>query len=67
MLINYIEKTSDKSRPRFPRLGTTDNPRFDGKNATAFLKNFESLIKEYEPKASNRCKIELLEQNTNYN
>ncbi|KAM0691542.1 hypothetical protein Q7P36_007741 [Cladosporium allicinum] len=46
MLINHIEKTSDKSRPRFPRLGTTDNPRFDSKNATAFLKNFESLIKD---------------------
>jgi hypothetical protein len=67
MLMNHIEKTSDKSRPRFPRPGTTDNPRFDGKNATAFLKNFESLIKEYEPEASDGRKIELLEQNTNYN
>jgi hypothetical protein len=65
--MNHIEKTSNKSQPRFPRLGTTDNPRFDGKNATAFLKNFESLIKEYEPEASDRRKIELLEQNTNYN
>ena len=67
MLINHIERTSNKSQPRFPCLGTTNNPRFDSKNAIAFLKNSESLIKEYEPKASNGYKIELLEQNTNYN
>jgi hypothetical protein len=48
ILLKYIERTSNKSRVRFPYPRTTKSPRFDSNNTTTFLKNFDSLLREYK-------------------
>jgi hypothetical protein len=54
-------------RPKFLELGSSINPIFEGRNATLFIKRFESLLKKYEPNATDVEKAELLELNVEYN
>jgi len=46
---------------------TSKNQKFDGKNATTFMKRFEGLLKDYEPEADSDRKAELLERNVTNN